>query len=308
MHGEHSVVYGKLAIAASLGLRTAISLEETNDNANYLEFNFDALNLKQTFRLEDVQKHLVNDETEYTDPDLINYAAVVAKIECFLAKYDVRNINQKQALLAALFLLSIILNKNEFRGFSVNVKTELTVSAGCGSSASFATALAGAFLRYRYLKATSRNLKTVQKEFTSEQLSYISKSAYLAEKIIHGTPSGLDNTICVYGSFVVFRKGSDFDKINVAKSLKVLLINTKVSRNTKALVGNVAKLRERHLKVVDCIFDAMENVAQEALLCLKEFEKVSDEKDKNEALYKQLWVSNNIIKISISNASNAIWW
>lgn len=49
LHGEHSVVYGKLAIAASLDLRTSVVLQEKHNNR--LEIYFSDLKLRKKFDL-----------------------------------------------------------------------------------------------------------------------------------------------------------------------------------------------------------------------------------------------------------------
>lgn len=55
LHGEHSVLFGKLAIAGSLGLRTRIQLVEfhPNEDSNYdtISINLDALNLSHCYKL-----------------------------------------------------------------------------------------------------------------------------------------------------------------------------------------------------------------------------------------------------------------
>lgn len=51
LHGEHSVVYGKLAIAGSLGLRTRVELEEVEGRSK-IGVELRALGLEQSYDLE----------------------------------------------------------------------------------------------------------------------------------------------------------------------------------------------------------------------------------------------------------------
>ena len=57
--------------------------------------------------------------------------------------------------------------------------------------------------------------------------------AYAAEVVIHGSPSGLDNTTSCFGGAVRFRKGeASFTNIphSDLPEMKILLTNTKVPR------------------------------------------------------------------------------
>lgn len=76
---------------------------------------------------------------------------------------------------------------------------------------------------------------------------------------------GLDNTICCYGSIVEFRKGSPLKPVLLKHKLQVMLINTKVVRDTKVLVQHVAELKKRVPIVVDTILDSMDQLAVTAL-------------------------------------------
>lgn len=86
--------------------------------------------------------------------------------------------------------------------------------------------------------------------------------------------SGIDNTICTYGSMVEFRKGLPLKLIPVRRTYQILLVNTKVSRDTKTLVAKVAQKRQNYPKLVDHIFDAMEEIA---LIAVEKIKTISQE-------------------------------
>lgn len=103
--------------------------------------------------------------------------------------------------------------------------------------------------------------------------------------------TGVDNTICTFGSMVEFRRTTGAKIVDLPNKFKILLINTKVPRETKMLVTRVATLREKHTVVVDTILDAMNTIAQDALEC---FSTISNKDKKGERLrdlYEKLMVS-----------------
>ncbi|KAI0218046.1 hypothetical protein L0F63_006964, partial [Massospora cicadina] len=119
-------------------------------------------------------------------------------------------------------------------GFKMAVESKLPVGAGLGSSASFSVSVGGALVNLAFPGFM---------DTTPYSLELVNRLGYLGEKIAHGNPSGVDNTVSTYGKFVVYH-GGKYTKLNGLASLRMLLINTKVPRNTKKLVADVRALHD----------------------------------------------------------------
>lgn len=78
------------------------------------------------------------------------------------------------------------------------VTSELPLGSGLGSSASFCVALAAALLAFTDAVSVDLNQQGWQ-SFEEKQLGLVNKWAFEGEKIIHGKPSGIDNTVSAYG-------------------------------------------------------------------------------------------------------------
>lgn len=156
--------------------------------------------------------------------------------------------------------------------FSIDIETDLTIGAGLGSSASLLVAVAAGFyqyIRYRSHKEDGDTVEIDFKKVSNTDLDCISSWAFEAEKIIHGTPSGLDNTICTFGSLVEYRRDDPLKLVELPTRLQILLVNTKVPKATKALVAKVALLMRKFPDVVKSIMDAIDNISIEAVALLK---------------------------------------
>jgi mevalonate kinase len=90
----------------------------------------------------------------------------------------------------------------------------------------------------------------------------------------------VDNTICTYGGLVEFRKGASPKLVEMTTKFSLILVNTKVPRNTKFLVKNVALKREKHRMIMDGILETMDEIAVKALDCMKKINRrMGDEFD-----------------------------
>lgn len=88
----------------------------------------------------------------------------------------------------------------------------------------------------------------------------VSDWAFCSEKIMHGNPSGLDNTICTFGGLVKFYRNQKPTPLKSARALNILLIDSCVSRSTAAMVERVLKQKTEKPTEVEEIFDRIENV------------------------------------------------
>ena len=90
--------------------------------------------------------------------------------------------------------------------------------------------------------------------------------AYEGEKMFHGTPSGIDNTVATYGGLLWFVRGNP----NIIEPLythsKGLLVigDTRIHHNTKKLVAEVKRRKESEPEVYNPIFERAKELVLEA--------------------------------------------
>jgi len=165
------------------------------------------------------------------------------------------------------------------KGFKAVIDSEIPVAAGMGSSAATAVSFTHALLTYYGVKP---------------ELELVNRIAYEAEKIVHGKPSGIDNTISTYGGIIYYRQGV-FDKLDVdwPKNLYLVVIDTGVQRNTGIIVREVLELYDKYPEIMRIIYDAAEAVVDKAreLLINKKFEELGSLININHGLLVALGLS-----------------
>ena len=175
-------------------------------------------------------------------------------------------------------------------GKKTEIESDIPIGCGMGSSAALAVAKSGLFLK--------------RKSITWD-LEEINKKAYELEKMQHGNPSGVDNTVSTYGGFLWYRKEAEglktFSSVPVKIKLpKFFLINTgKPVETTKEMVSVVARLVKKHPLKYKTIFTKIEVVTKFFLKCLLGEEKndISTLIKENERLLEKLGVvSKSTIK------------
>lgn len=183
--------------------------------------------------------------------------------------------------LQAFLFLTICISKNAPQSFHVTVKSEFQHGVGLGSSAAYNVALAAALFQFftpsaiSLTGATSRSWTKSQKPEKAHAL-IINSWAFNAEKLMHGTPSGIDNSVSTFGGAVSLKKGV-LDPIEKVPKLNIVVTNTQVSRNTKVLVAKVGDLYRRHPTVVEPLLDSVEGISKSVLELFGKFAEETDQ-------------------------------
>ncbi|XP_070545114.1 mevalonate kinase-like [Ptychodera flava] len=292
LHGEHAVVYGKVALAVSLNLRTYLELKDTENNE--VRLDLPDIELHRVWKLEDMsvifESFTGGDITQPGPPTSEQLAhlkelAGIKKEEDSEVKY--------LAVIAFLYIYLGICShkrKSKLPSLCLRVNSNLPTGAGLGSSAAFSVCLASSLLTYcGAVKTLDVEKESHFGRWSQENLETINNWAYEAERIIHGTPSGIDNSISTYGGAINFRRITDKDgkvtpkivPLERVPLLRILLVNTKVPRSTKVLVANVRKKLEKYPDIIGPILDSIEGIAN---TCEKLFADSGDNNDNTAAI------------------------
>ena len=151
LHGEHSVVYNKAAIAGPIGLRTYFNFEESLES--FITLQYERLNLSTKMLVSKANDLLAElDCSESLKP--MEFLQKIRHSKEFILKYidfesEERKLSEKEemAVCATLYIFNRILKAENVkfinRGFTVKIDSDMSIGAGVGSSASYGVCLSG---------------------------------------------------------------------------------------------------------------------------------------------------------------------
>jgi mevalonate kinase len=144
---------------------------------------------------------------------------------------------------------------------TLTVSANLPIGAGLGSSAAFSSCVAAALL--------IAHTHVSKFDFPAHEVDLVDAWSFLAEKVLHGNPSGIDNAVAVRGGAVAFTRAVNGKQGGLAgirgfDSIRLLLTNTRVPRDTKSLVAGVSAKKVAEPEVVDPILDDIQAISDEA--------------------------------------------
>lgn len=115
------------------------------------------------------------------------------------------------------------------------------------------------------------------------------------ERVIHGNPSGIDNTLAAAGGVGLFRRGEPFVPIALARPMTIAVGDTGLPGSTREMVAAVARQRERKPEAVDTVLDGIATIVQSGVHALQAADRVLLGRlfDLDQALLSSLLVSTS---------------
>ncbi|XP_031493624.1 mevalonate kinase [Nymphaea colorata] len=260
--GEHAVVHGSTAIAASIDLYTHVHVQlHPLDNENgCLLLKLKDVQLELSWPIKRIHAELSNLLDPFSLEVVRPCSELTESISVLVGEHEFPEAREGLAAGVSAFLW-LFTSINGIRPATITVSSDLPLSSGLGSSASFCVALAAAFLALSGSMGLHCNSQSWLK-FGESNLELVNKWAFEGEKIIHGKPSGIDNTVSTFGNVIMFRLGQQ-TRIKPSIPLRMLITNTKVRRNTKALVAAVSERASRHPDAMSAVFTAIDSISKE---------------------------------------------
>lgn len=293
LFGEHAVVYGKVALAAAISLRSYLLVTTLSKSHRTITLNFRDLGLAHTWDIDalpwDVFHHASKKKFYYDlvtslDPELV--AAIQPHLEGVSegVPEEQRRIHVRSA--SSFLYLFLSLGSPQSPGAIYTLRSTIPTSAGLGSSASVCVCLSAALLLQIRTLAGPHPDQPPQEAET--QIERINRWAFVGELCIHGNPSGVDNTVSAGGKAVIYKR-SDYSKPATVEpptvislpnfpELPLLLVDTQQSRSTSTELAKVATLKKDHPVVTESILDAIDQVTCSAQRLIEDpdFEGDSD--------------------------------
>jgi mevalonate kinase len=160
----------------------------------------------------------------------------------------------------------------------LTIASTIPIARGLGSGAAVATAVARALSRYFG---------------HSPQPDEISRLVYEVEKLHHGTPSGVDNTVIAFEQPVYFIKGKDMKRLSVGAPLNLIIADTGVTSSTREVVGDVRRRWQSQPDDYEGLFDEIGAVVRLAKTAIEQGtgKETGRLMDQNHDLLKTLGVS-----------------
>ena len=161
----------------------------------------------------------------------------------------------------------------------LTISSTIPIARGLGSGAAVTTALLRALATY------------FNRPLSAEETSRL---VYEVEKLLHGTPSGIDNTVIAYQQPVYFLRGEPVERLQVGAPFHLVIADTGVTSVTRQVVGEVRQRWQVERTRYEGLFDAIAAIVRAArgAILKGEWRALGPLMNENQALLEELDVSS----------------
>lgn len=198
--------------------------------------------------------------------------------------------DQPLALVTRLALAELGIDREP--DWQIDLRSTIPIASGLGSGAALSTAL---------VRALFAQVGQVAEPQT------VSRIVYESERIYHGTPSGIDNTVIAYGTPIWFVRGQPAEAFVPPVPFTLAIADSGIRSPTKETVGDVRRGWEAQPSRYEALFDAIAAVvhAGRKAIAAGDLARLGELMDEDHALLAQLGVSSDPLERLVSAARAA---
>ncbi len=165
------------------------------------------------------------------------------------------------------------------KGFHLSVQSTIPVARGLGSGAAVSVAIARCVAGFYSRKLGKQDLAGL---------------AFQVEKLHHGTPSGIDNTVIAFEELIYFVVGAPIQTFRVARPFLIAIADTGVPAPTKLAVGDVRQAWQNDRARYEALFDQVGAIADSGRAAMEEgrLDMIASLMNQNQHLLREMGVSS----------------
>jgi len=224
LFGEHAVVYGQPAIAVPLTQVRARAVVTANIPAG------------QT-------------GADQQDSSPSGFSAVILDAPDISLRTTLADLPANHPLATAILSVFEALHVVKPPSCTVRIRSTIPLASGLGSGAAVSVAV---------IRALSAFLG---RPLPLEQVSAL---AFEVEKIYHGTPSGIDNSVVTFNKPVFYQRGQPVEILKLPAAFHILVADSGQSSPTAAVVGDVRRRWQAYPPAYEALFAAIGDLVRHA--------------------------------------------
>lgn len=182
-------------------------------------------------------------------------------------------------LAAAVEQVRLALDITHIPSCKIRITSTIPVASGLGSSAAVSVAVIRALSNFLGISLTNDQISTM---------------AFEVEKLHHGTPSGIDNTVIVYGMPVHFIKGNPPERFSIGTPLTFVVGDSGIASPTARAVADVRTAWQNEPERFENMFDTIGDIVLKARIALESgnLEAIGMLMTENHTILTQMGVSS----------------